>query len=556
MALRLVLFACFVAACSVGPPGPSIDVDRALGHVAVLASSPRPGDSARSRAAYAYIKDQLVSLGAVPEELEVGSVDLPEIVVLGSRIRSARRVGTTDRNLIARFGPVAGLDDKALLVMAHYDTVPISPGAVDNAAAVAILIELAGGLHDHPPDHPVILAFTANEENGLVGGEALANQIGDRVTFAIALDLIGGTGRLTLNGASKLVGAAELRWLADAADRAGVELSAPLPHRVISRWWPQVERSDHGPFTRQGIRAVHFYDRGQDGWWVDAAYHTERDVPARVARGSVDEAARLLRALIGRAPPAHDGDGLWLPFATNAVVPRWTGVLAEVALAAIALVLLTLLILDHRGRPGLRGAGLVVGAVCYVVSVGAVTLGVPHFASADTGLAQAEIAEVCIVAGLVGLTTRLVGRFASWIGSARYLAIAIGVPLVVGGALLVVGAAELAWIWLVPAAVIGIVSRLSRAAPIGIAAALLPGIMVLRPNQLTEVVSNGFASGQTPVAFWIGAFGIGVVATTAWVVRGGGREPGGGLRELGPLGSLVLTMGCTLAVVTGVALML
>ena len=41
-----------------------------------------------------------------------------------------------------------------------------------------------------------MLAFTADEERGLVGAEALAERRGDEVEFAIALDLIGGSGPL------------------------------------------------------------------------------------------------------------------------------------------------------------------------------------------------------------------------------------------------------------------------------------------------------------------------------------------------------------------------
>src|SRR5690606_7803547 len=138
----------------------------AFAHVGVLASSPRPGDSARSREAAAYIESQVPGI----ERLPVGTVGLPAISVAGQTFRHAHAVVTTDVNLLARFGPKTG---KALVVMAHYDTVAASPGAVDNAAAVGVLIELARVLAREPPPHQVLLVFTANEEIGLVGAEAL-----------------------------------------------------------------------------------------------------------------------------------------------------------------------------------------------------------------------------------------------------------------------------------------------------------------------------------------------------------------------------------------------
>ena len=226
-------------------------------------------------------------------------------------------VHTDDPDLLVRFGPPG----RALLITAHYDTVPGSPGATDNAVAVGLLIELARELRAQPPAHPVMLAFTADEEDGLVGAEALARERDD-IGFVVALDLLGGRGDLVLNGATTLIGTAEMRWLAAAADRAGVIVRAPLPHRVVSRWWPQAERADHGAFTRRDIRGFHLYNRGNDGDWIDLAYHSAYDTPARVDRTSVASAGRLVRALVAVPPPPHAGDGFWVPLAANTVIPR------------------------------------------------------------------------------------------------------------------------------------------------------------------------------------------------------------------------------------------
>src|SRR5262249_9608261 len=84
-----------------------------------------------------------------------------------ARPRAAERVSTTDPTMVARVGPPG----TGLLGMAHYGAVAGSPGAADNAPSVALLLELARTLRDEPPPEPVVLAFTANEEIGLVGAE-------------------------------------------------------------------------------------------------------------------------------------------------------------------------------------------------------------------------------------------------------------------------------------------------------------------------------------------------------------------------------------------------
>ena len=537
--------ATWLAACSAGPPGPGIDTRRAIAHVeALVALGPHPGDSPAAQRAASYLEAQLQAIGARVERAPVGTVVLPATDVLVFR-RPARTKVTTDPDLVVRFGPPGG---RALLVMAHYDTVPQSPGGVDNAGGVAVVLELARVLAADPPPTPVMLVFTANEEIGLVGAEALAARRGDEIAFAVALDLIGGRGDLSLNGASQLIGATELAWLASAADHAGVVVRAPLVHRVVSRAWPELERSDHGPFTRRGIPAVHFYDRGQDGEWIDLAYHSARDTAARVDPRALDEIGRLLRALTTAPPPAHDGDGFWLPLAINVVVPRWWVVALELGLAVLALGGLASL---HTSRAR-GGLGLGIGLGCFAVALAA-TAGIErataggHPAPWLHAPGAATLAELAIFAGGFGLATRAARRFAPWVGDLRYLAVAILLPLVLGLGGLALGAAELAWIWLVPAACAALAPRLGRAALLAVAVSLLPGVLVLFPNQLREAAWNGFLPTGLPLATWIAGFALAPLAAFAWWLR---KRP-----AAGPLGTLVLPLGCGLAMIAGVFVM-
>jgi len=529
----------FLIACSAGTPGPGLDVDRVMAHVDRLAEAPRVHDTEAARAAVAYIEQ------AVPgtERFAVGFIDLPEIDVLGSHIRDAERVRTDDPDLLVRFGPPG----PALLLTAHYDSVALSPGAADNAVAVGLLIELARELRAHPPAHPVLLAFTADEEGGLVGAEALAERRDD-IAFAVALDLLGGSGDLVLNGASTLIGTSEMRWLADAADRAGTIIRAPLAHRVVSRWWPQAERADHGAFTRRGIRAFHLYNRGTDGEWIDLAYHSPRDVPARIDRASVAATGRLLRALVAEPPPPHTTDGFWLPLAANTVVPRAWLIIAELVLAALALAGL----LTGIGARARGGLGLLAGIACYALAVTAAAAldRDPRWLLAPlTHL----LAAAAIVAGAFGLLTRAAARYRPWIGTTRYLALAIATPLAMGLAWLALGAAEVAWIWLVPAAALALVRRTSGRASLSariatfalLATTLLPGVLVLAPAQLREAAWNGFLPYAVPPAMWVSVLLIPAVAAVAWLAR---------VRSAtGPLGTFVLAVGCGLAVITGAA---
>lgn len=75
-------------------------------------------------------------------------------------------------NLMVECGP--GRDGPLVAVVAHYDTVADCPGARDNGASVAILLELARQLGPEGADLPftVRLIFLGSEENGYHGASA------------------------------------------------------------------------------------------------------------------------------------------------------------------------------------------------------------------------------------------------------------------------------------------------------------------------------------------------------------------------------------------------
>lgn len=64
-----------------------------------------------------------------------------------------------------------------LALMAHYDSVPMAPGAGDDGAGVVAILEAARVLKlEAPYNHPIMLLLTDAEENGLIGAEAFFNQ--------------------------------------------------------------------------------------------------------------------------------------------------------------------------------------------------------------------------------------------------------------------------------------------------------------------------------------------------------------------------------------------
>ena len=103
-------------------------------------------------------------------------------------------------NLIAAL-PGKGDAARYYVVGAHYDTVPTTPGADDNASAVAVMLELARRLPDLDLAAPVkLVAFTLEEPpaytTGDMGSRVFVRErkaAGDEVLGAVVLEMVGYT---------------------------------------------------------------------------------------------------------------------------------------------------------------------------------------------------------------------------------------------------------------------------------------------------------------------------------------------------------------------------
>lgn len=159
---------------------------RAFSTVVSLAGEPRPIGSAAHASARESLARELTDLG-----LEVEAQDA---TVTGRR-RSGRIEAARVRNLLARF-PGRGVEG-AVLLLAHYDTRPQTPGAADDAAGLATILETLRALTAEPqPQRDVLVAITDGEEYGLFGARALVEQSPwvDEIEFLINIEARGNRG--------------------------------------------------------------------------------------------------------------------------------------------------------------------------------------------------------------------------------------------------------------------------------------------------------------------------------------------------------------------------
>jgi hypothetical protein len=149
------------------------------------------------------------------------------------------------------FSVDVGAGDRLLVLIAHHDAVPGSPGANDNAAAVAILLELLERLLRAAPRRlRVRLLFTAAEELGYLGARAYVREVAPPgVAGVLSLELCG-------------IGDTLAIWDAPADTPFSRRVGAALDGLGLRRdeSWHQVGRipvfgSDHRAFAQAGIPA-------------------------------------------------------------------------------------------------------------------------------------------------------------------------------------------------------------------------------------------------------------------------------------------------------------
>lgn len=102
--------------------------------------------------------------------------------------------GKTHQNLILNLSPAKQSNSAPILIGAHYDAVPGTPGADDNATGVAVLLELARAFSTEPLSYPVrFLAFDM-EEYGLLGSQAYATDLKQQqqpLRLMLSLEMLG-----------------------------------------------------------------------------------------------------------------------------------------------------------------------------------------------------------------------------------------------------------------------------------------------------------------------------------------------------------------------------
>jgi hypothetical protein len=177
-----------------GPDEAAFSARLALRDIAVIAREPHPIGSPANARVRDYLMGRMTQLGLSPTIQETDSLssspDYPQWLA-----------GAHVQNLI---GVLPGTDRSLppLVLMSHYDSAPGSPGAADDATAVAVSLEVIRSIQTgrQRPRRDIVVLITDGEEWGLSGAEAYFTQhpLAKRTGLIINMEARGGGGRANM----------------------------------------------------------------------------------------------------------------------------------------------------------------------------------------------------------------------------------------------------------------------------------------------------------------------------------------------------------------------
>lgn len=442
------------------------------------------------------------------------------------------------RNVVARQESQDGQAGRAVLLMAHYDSVQAGPGVGDDLSGVATVLETARALKaGSAPERPMIFLLTDGEELGLLGARLFV----DRHPWAAEVEAVVNLEARGTSGPSLM-----FETIGDDALLVG-RYAAAAPRPITSSLYATIYEAlpndtDLSVFKNHEDRRYH----GLNFAFIrsPAHYHTSEDSVENLSPASLqhhgDNALAAMRALsAGSSSLAQGSDAVFFDILGFGVVrwPKgWT-----LAIAILALVLVLAASLRRRDRSGGQRRGVLFGLLGFLAAIVATALlavGLSMLIQGATpGLwvhgPQAEIAAfwllgLAVVAALSAAVSRRAGSEGLWAG--------VWIAWSVLGAALAIVAPGISYLFLAPALIAGIVGLVFRAGRV--AACLIPaGVAALLWMPILLPLYDGLGK---PALVVIGVLAAAMFTTLAPLVPGSGSLG----RRLLPAAAFLLALVC------------
>lgn len=271
--------------------------DAALVDVRVLSVEPRPRGSAAHQAAREYLVSRLTQLGWQVEQWRGWA--LPPWQKAGPPMEVINIVAT----LPATVDVTPPARPGRLLLMAHYDSKRVAPGAGDDGSGVATVLHVARELAQRPQRrNEAMILFSDGEEEGLLGAVAFFRDQIDPSSVDVVLNF---EGRGSRGPVVLFETSGSERWLVDLYARTSPRPVTSSLASDLYRIMPNA--TDFTISKREGVPGLNF---AFVGGWIN--YHRASDTFAQLSgetlRHHLVQATALGNALIDADLSAARGE--------------------------------------------------------------------------------------------------------------------------------------------------------------------------------------------------------------------------------------------------------
>jgi len=189
-------------------------------------------------------------------------------------------------NVLATLPGTDKSSDDIYVIVAHYDTVMVSPGANDDSTGVAAILAAAKLMSKCSFNHTVHFLCVDGEEQWLLGSNAYAEEAAknnDNVVATLCIDMIGNRGPGQRDDEVLVAGSGESSWINNLVAEVNERYLDYLNFTIIPDV-PENHGSDHRSFLDEGFHAVFFAEAVDDVEWhtssdtlekMDVAYATK-----------------------------------------------------------------------------------------------------------------------------------------------------------------------------------------------------------------------------------------------------------------------------------------
>lgn len=312
------------------PAGPEASASafstaRAVVDIAEISRAPHPVGSADHARVRDYVLGRMTALGLSPSIQASAALETRrsggDTFVFGGQVE----------NLVGVL-PGRNRTLPALALMAHYDSVPGSPGAADDATGVAAILETIRAIKaEGVTERDIIVLITDSEEAGLLGARAFfaEHPLRTRIGLMINLEARGNGGRANMFQTGPANGAI-IAGFARAA-------SAPISNSLAVFLYENMPNDTDFSVSREaGISGLNFAFIGRQ-----FDYHSPTATLANLDQGSVqhigDQTLAATRRFAGGDMPGKAPDAVYSQTFGDHILayPAWAGWLLWLATAAV-----------------------------------------------------------------------------------------------------------------------------------------------------------------------------------------------------------------------------